>query len=110
VADRIRFYMDEHVHSAITAGLRARGVDVLTVQERGALGVSDREHMELAREDRRALSTQDADFLRLHAEGIRHAGIVYAHQGAPIGHVVRAIMLIHAVLRPEEMVDHVEFI
>jgi hypothetical protein len=26
-------YMDEHVHSAITEGLRNRGVDVLTVQE-----------------------------------------------------------------------------
>lgn len=25
--------MDEHIHRAITAGLRMRGVDVLTVQE-----------------------------------------------------------------------------
>ena len=29
----IRLYMDHHVASAITAGLRMRGVDVLTAEE-----------------------------------------------------------------------------
>ena len=29
----IVFYMDEHIPRSITAGLRARGVDLLTVQE-----------------------------------------------------------------------------
>lgn len=27
----LAFYMDEHIHSAITVGLRLRDVDVLTV-------------------------------------------------------------------------------
>ena len=29
----IALYMDEHIHRAITTGLRLRGVDVLTAQE-----------------------------------------------------------------------------
>lgn len=29
----VALYMDEHVHRAITTGLRLRGVDVLTAQE-----------------------------------------------------------------------------
>ena len=33
MAARITFYLDEHVHPAVAAGLRVRGVDVLTVQE-----------------------------------------------------------------------------
>jgi predicted nuclease of predicted toxin-antitoxin system len=35
VADRLKFYMDEHVPKAVTEGLRRRGVDVITVQELG---------------------------------------------------------------------------
>ena len=31
----LRLYMDVHVKAAITAGLRQRGIDVLTAQEDG---------------------------------------------------------------------------
>ena len=31
----VAFYMDEHVHRAITNGLKLRNIDVLTVQEDG---------------------------------------------------------------------------
>lgn len=37
----IRLYHDEHVRSAVTEGLRKRGVDVLTAQEDGAEGTPD---------------------------------------------------------------------
>lgn len=37
----VRFYMDEHVHGAVTSGLRRRGVDVLTAQEDGQTGADD---------------------------------------------------------------------
>lgn len=52
--------------------------------------------------------TQDADFLRLHAEGVPHAGIVYARQGTSVGDVIRGLMLIRQVLTAEEMAGHVE--
>jgi hypothetical protein len=48
--------------------------------------------------------------LRMHDSGLSHHGIVYAPQGTPIGRIVRGLMLIHDVLRREEMKDHVEFL
>jgi hypothetical protein len=41
VADRIKFYMDEHVAKSVTEGLRRRGVDVVTVQELGLQAAED---------------------------------------------------------------------
>jgi Domain of unknown function (DUF5615) len=37
----IALYMDEHVHRAITIGLRMRSVDVFTVQEDGLTATPD---------------------------------------------------------------------
>ncbi len=58
----------------------------------------------------RVILTQDADFLRLHALGVHHAGIVYAHQQTAVGEIIRGLMVIVEVLEPREMIDHVEFI
>jgi hypothetical protein len=54
--------------------------------------------------------TQDEDFLRLHATGTPHAGIVFAVQHSPVGGIVRGLLVIHAVFSPQEMVGHVEFL
>lgn len=43
--EQIRFYLDEHIPSAVARGLRHRGVDVLTVQEAGRSGLSDPEQL-----------------------------------------------------------------
>jgi hypothetical protein len=110
VANPIQFYMDEHVPTAVTAGLRLRDVDVLTAQEADMLAASDKDHLALAVRERRVLFTQDADFLRLHATGMLHSGIAYAPQQTPIGNIVRGLMLIYQVLEPEDMVNHVEFL
>lgn len=53
---------------------------------------------------------RDADFLRLHASGTPHQGIVYAHQQTPASHILRSLMLLHDVLSPDDMVRHVEFL
>ena len=37
----LTFYMDEHIHRAITLGLRLREIDVLTVQEDNRVGLAD---------------------------------------------------------------------
>jgi hypothetical protein len=110
VADRLRFYMDEHVPKAVTEGLRRRGVDVITVQELGLQAAEDARHLERASQDGRIVFTQDADFLRLHASGLPHRGIVYAHQQTPAFHILRSLMLLHDVLSPDDMVRHVEFL
>ena len=107
---KVKFYTDEHVSKAVIHGLRQRGVDVLTVGDASMLGATDEEHLAWARSESRVLFTQDPDFLRLHGAGLQHAGIVYARQGTPIGDIIRGLILIHQLLEPEEMKDHVEYL
>lgn len=102
--------MDEHVPKAVTEGLRRRGVDVVTVQDLGLQAVDDRHQLERARQAGRVVFTQDADFLRLHADGLSHAGIVYAPQQTPVRQLLRSLMLLHDLLGPEDMARHVEFL
>ena len=102
--------MDQHVPAAVSDGLRRRGVDVLTAQEAGMYSAKDEEHLAFALSGGRVIFTQDSDFLRIHAAGFRHAGLVYAHQQMPVGDVIRGLMLIVEVLGAEDMVGHLEFI
>jgi uncharacterized protein with PIN domain len=110
VAERIRLYTDEHVSKAVVKGLRERGVDVLTVVEAGKLGASDEGHLEFARREGRVIFTQDDDFLRIHASGKEHAGIVYTPQPTAIGEAIHGLMLIVELLEPGEMEGHLEFL
>ncbi len=110
MAEAIKFYMDEHVPRAVTEGLRRRGVDVLTAQEADMREADDEQHLALALRERRVIFTQDADFLRLHAAGRPHTGIVYAPQQTAVGRLVRGLMLIYDVLSPDDMPGHVEFV
>jgi hypothetical protein len=74
------------------------------------LGASDADQLALAQNQERVILTQDDDFLRLHAQGQAHSGIVYARQPTPIGDMLRGLMLIYQVLDADEMKGHVEFI
>ena len=106
----VKFYTDEHVARAVANGLRERGVDVVTTSEAGLLGASDEKHLEYASAEWRVVFTQDEDFLKLHASGVKHAGIPYTPQGAAIGDIIRGLMLIHQVLGADEMMGHVEYL
>ncbi len=110
MAQRIKFYTDEHVAKAVIRGLRQRGVDVLTVPEADLLGASDEAHVQRARTEGRVIFTQDDDFLRLHAIGIEHAGIVYAPQTMSVGEIIRGLILVFQVLDAEEMHGQVEYL
>jgi hypothetical protein len=106
----VKFYTDEHVARAVIRGLRERGVDVIATPEAGLLGASDEKHLEYACSEGRVLFTQDEDFLKLHAAGVDHAGIVYTHQGASIGDIIRGLMLIYQLMEATEMKGQVEFL
>ncbi len=75
----VALYMDVHVRWAITAGLRRRGVDVLTAQEDGAARFEDPALLDLATELGRILVSQDDDLLqeasRRQARGERFSGV-----------------------------------
>jgi len=83
--DSVRYYLDEHVVHAVANGLTERGVDVLTVVDAIMLAATDIEHLRFAHSHSRIIFSQDADFLRLHAAGYAHSGIVYTSQQTPIG-------------------------
>lgn len=59
----VALYMDEHIHRAITTGLRLRGVDVLTAQDDGRRQVPDHVLLDRATELRHVLFSQDEDLL-----------------------------------------------
>ncbi len=111
MAGAIRFHLDEHVAGAVALGLRLRAIDASTTTEEGLIAASDEQQLAFAAGRGRVLVTHDADFLRLHAAGHPHAGIVYCHQrDAAVGAPVRGLVLIHALLSPEDMRNHVEFL
>jgi hypothetical protein len=78
----VRLYVDEDAsESAVVAGLRARGVDLVTTVEANRCGASDTEQLEFATEQERVIYTfNTGDFARLHREflqkGRPHRGIV----------------------------------
>jgi predicted nuclease of predicted toxin-antitoxin system len=76
--------MDVHVPSAITEGLRRKGVDVLTSQEDGTRQADDESLLERATGLARILVTQDEDLLAIAAQwqasGREFAGLVFARQ------------------------------
>jgi len=106
----IKFYTDEHIAKAVIRGLRQRGADVLTAIEAAMIGALDPEHLERARAEGRTLLTQDQDYLRLHAAGVAHAGIVYSPQGTSISTIIRGVTLIFQVLDADDMQGHLEYV
>ena len=110
MSDPIRFHLDESVNPAVAEGLRRRGIDVTTARDAGLLGASDEAHLEFARREARVLFSHDSDFLKLHAYGTPHAGIVHVRQQTPVGYSIRGLLLIHQVLLTEEIAGRVEFL
>jgi len=108
--EQIRFFLDEHIPSAVAQGLRGRGVDVLTTQEAGRSGLSDREQLSFALAELRVIVTMDSDFLVLASQGVPHAGIAYTNPIRSIGELIGAIMLVYDVLSPANMTNSVEYL
>jgi Domain of unknown function (DUF5615) len=107
----IRFHLDEHIPASVAAGLRRRGIEVSTSVESGLLSADDPTQLSFAYSSGRVLVTHDADFLRLHAEGVAHADIAYCEQGgSSIGEILRQLVLIYDLLTPEEMAGKIEFL
>ena len=107
----IRFHLDENCHRAIGEGLRRRGVDVTSTPEAGLLNATDEEQLAHCQSQGRVFFTQDHDFLRIHASGITHPGIVYCGKDTrSIGEIIQSLVLIWEIMEPAEMVNRVEFL
>jgi hypothetical protein len=104
----IAIYMDVHMDGAITRGLRARGVDVLTAQEDGADLFSDAALLDRATSLKRVLVSHDGDFLVEAAfrqkNSIPFAGIIYAARSKTnVGICVRDLELIGKTCEPVDL-------
>ena len=104
---RIRFYIDENLSPEIFTQLRMHGVDVI----RGPLGADDPVHLERATGMGRVVCTADDDFIKLAAQGIEHAGIIWGEQADhSIGDWVRYLRLVHAAQSAEEMTNTINYV
>jgi predicted nuclease of predicted toxin-antitoxin system len=111
----IKFYMDIHIPSAITAGLRRRGIDVLTSQEDGTRQVDDVALLQRATALGRVLFSQDQDLLQIAREWQREDqtfwGLVFsAQQGVSIGQCVADLELLSECYTEEEIANQVIYL
>ena len=111
----VALYMDEHVHRAITTGLRLRGVDVLTAQEDNRRNTPDPILLDRATELGRVMFSQDEDLLveaqRRQVERLPFAGVIYAHQlRVTIGLCIRDLELIAQAADSEDLANRVEYL
>jgi predicted nuclease of predicted toxin-antitoxin system len=107
----IKYHLDESVANAVATGLEHRGIDVTTSKAAGLIGASDLQQLDYAMKQGRVTVTHDDDFLRIHAAGAEHAGIVYVHQKRlTIGQTVLALLALHRNQSAESMAGRVEFL
>lgn len=106
----ICYHTDEHIGGAVVSGLRRRNIEVSTSLEAGLVSVTDERQLTYAHEHACFLVTQDADFLRLHTQGVLHSGIAFFRQGTPVGTILSMLVLLHDLLIADEMTGRVEFL
>jgi hypothetical protein len=111
----LALYMDHQVHSAITSGLRTRGVDVITALEDGNATLADDLLLDRATSLGRVLFSEDEDLLAIAQQrqqaGQEFTGLAYAHQlGITIGEAISDLELIAKALGPDDMRNRVEYL
>ncbi len=111
MARTIRFHLDECCDPAIALGLRRRNIEVTTSQDAGLLEAEDEEQAAYGFAEHRVIITHDADFLRLQAAGVPHAGIVFrAKDTLGLGELIKRLVLIWEIYEPEEMASRIEYL
>lgn len=111
----LRLYMDHNVRRAITDGLRARGIDVLTALEDGTHRWPDPQLLDRATALDRVLFTRDDDLVvearRRQRQDEPFAGVLYAHQvRLSIRETLDELELIANVCEPEELTRQLWFL
>lgn len=107
---RIKFYCDEHIDRSVVKALNLCDADVVTVVDMGMTGRSDEILLAWAHSEKRAVITRDQDFLRLHAQGAAHSGIVFANSFKSVEEIISGTRLVFGAMSADEMIGHVEYI
>jgi DNA-binding transcriptional MerR regulator len=113
----IRLYLDEDaMDRQLVRALRARGIDVQTVNEAAMVYRTDLEQLQYATSQSRVIySFNIPDYCRLHAEWAAnrqsHAGIVVSWQKRyGVGEQMRRLLNLCAAKTADEMRDQLEFL
>ena len=111
MADALRYFLDQHIFGAVSAGLRQHGIDVLTAQEAGRCGLPDTDQLAFATAGGRVMVTFDPDFLALHSSGVPHEGIAWCPATKyRIGFLIQMLMLPHGVSDRDAMKNRVGYL
>jgi predicted nuclease of predicted toxin-antitoxin system len=101
----LRLYADECVDGRIAAGLRRRGVDVVTAAYERLLGASDERHMEQATALGRVMLTADEDFFAIvrdrFARRVSFPGLIFLKPHTSVGRAIRAIVHTTEAIDPD---------
>jgi hypothetical protein len=112
----IRLYLDEDSQDqSFLRALRARNLDVATVNETQTEGLTDVEQLRLATEQQRVLYSHNiGDFYQIHTafieSGETHSGIALLGQSYSVGEQSRAVLRMVADKTAEEMENQIEFL
>jgi predicted nuclease of predicted toxin-antitoxin system len=110
----LRLYADECVDARIVAGLRRRGVDIVSAHDEGLLGATDEGHLERAASLGRVVLTADHDFLRMASEranaGGSHPGLVFILPRTDVGDAIRGALLVAEALDPADLLNRIEWV
>ncbi len=111
----VALYMDHHIPKAITAGLQARGVDVLTTQADGTRKLPDADLLDRATELEHVLFTFDDDLLTEATKRQRlnrnFNGVIYIHlQDVRIGKCIEDLEVLAKAGTPEDFKNLVTFL
>src|SRR5205809_835101 len=106
---RIKLYIDEDAMAhRLAQELRMRGIDVTTALTQGMIECEDKEHLEYAVSQERALySFNVGDYYKLHSQWLfeekNHTGIILAQQQRfSTGEQLRRILRIIATVSAED--------
>ncbi|MBE2270243.1 MAG: DUF5615 family PIN-like protein [Anaerolinea sp.] len=106
-----RFYIDENIEPELETQLRRYGIEAVSARSLEKLGDTDPNHLQRATEMGYILCTQDQDFLRMHAEGAIHCGLIFASAyGAHIGGWVRQLRRLYEQETAESLSGIVTYI
>lgn len=110
----LRLYADECVDGRIVAGLRRRGIDLVTAGDQRLLGASDEQHLQRATVLGRVIVTSDRDFFaivnRLLAGGKSFPGLIFVQPQVNVGEALRAIEEAAEFKGPGEMENRIEWV
>ena len=106
----MKFLADEHIELSVVDGLKELGIDILSVDEIGKRSYSDIDILDFAKDNGRVVVTRDSDFLRLHAQHIEHAGIIYVRKFLDVGVIIKETEKVSILFEPKHLKSTVIFI